>query len=566
MMRHGMLFATLGASLLAGCSTMPRSSRPAADISAHCTDRPGSTLTSVDQARDCIDDFRQVYRGRADANSGQRRAFRSGTLFGSLGAVANALSGGSDGATTGLGLIAGTSATLSPIVAPPAQATIYLDGQRAANCLFRESSGALQRRTLLDGAMVTRFITSANALGAILDTAPTRDGATGPYRTSFESVESAIRDILRVRDAAVRARLDNQLEGDQLMSALIDVDLALQLRLHNLDVSLESSVNVANQSILTLAGQLSQRPDLFSLPDPVTRDAGVQNANDVDIALDNWLRRNRPALARAQADAEAVTALLDSLALDHGGATGIASCIDIASGLTTDIIRLLQPPVAIDLADLETRTQTLDAEGGNAPYTAQWVGATPPGLALSVADSGAGRFTLEADAKAAQPGRYQIILRDEDLRPMVVLIRVTGDPASRVEDPSGLAGGSESADTPAPETVTPAAGDGASGSGADTVFVTANGTEHAVCRVTATVSPPYAGVAAMQAGICQFLGDASAFGQPAGYVFRIDGEAGPASDEAARAALAWREADDAVPGDRTGLYDAVCRVFDLENC
>ena len=28
----------------------------------------------------------------------------------------------------------------------------------------------------------------------------------------------------------------------------------------------------------------------------------------------------------------------------------------------------------------------------------------------------------------------------------------------------------------------------------------------------------------------------------------------------------WREADDAVPGDRTGLYDAVCRVFDLENC
>ncbi|WP_417487577.1 hypothetical protein, partial [Maricaulis sp.] len=487
--------------------------------------------------------------GRADPPTGaRRRGFRPATLVGSLGAVATALADGSEGATTALGLVAGTSTTLSPIVAPPARVPIYLDGQRAANCLFRASSQSLDRATALAGEPFTRFETQVAALQERLATAPAHADASRPLVERFEEIRSSINDLVALRDAVRRARSATRLAGDHLMSSLVDVDLAVQLRLHRVDVSLESSIQAANQSVLTLAGQMSQRPDLFTLPDPDYEERGSAS-NPLDGPLARWNAATRTALEPVTELAGTVTALLDSMQIDTA-ASDTSRCVDMAAGLTSDVIVLRRPPVNIDLGDSTTHRLTLDVDGGNAPYTAQWIGSAPDGLTLSIGDSGAGEFLVVANPGEAKTGRYQLLLRDEDLRPLLVTLRVVGTaPAATPETPE------TAPETPEATAETPAA-----------TALVEDGEAHAVCQVKAGLTAPYQGVAALQAGICHHLTTLSDFDKEAGFVFMIDDTPGSATDDAARELLEDLTVPLEEDASRDRLYGIVCRELDLDSC
>ncbi|WP_291841740.1 hypothetical protein [Maricaulis sp.] len=542
-----------GCVLVSGCATSFGGEGRSGTPDTACTNRPTDALATMDEARTCIEAYRIRYSEAATANGEQRRGLRAATLVGSLGAVANALTDGSEGGTTALGLLAGTSATLSPIVAPPARVPIYLDGQRAANCLFRASSQAMDRTTRLAGEPFTSFETQVADLQGRLSRAPEHVGASTPLVTRFEDIRSSINDLVALRDSLQLARSSTRLAGDQLMSSLIDVDLAVQLRLHRVDVSLESSIQAANQSVLTLAGQMTQRPDLFSMPDQNDTGRGVLSSNPLDPALSAWNRETRAALVPVTELAATVTALLDSLeASSFSG--DVSHCVDMAAGLTSDVIVLRRPPVNIDLGDTATHTVGLDVDGGNAPYTAQWIGSAPDGLTLNIEDSGSGEFEVVADPQKAVVGRYQLLLRDEDLRPLLVTLRVVGTaPPAEPEavTPEPVTGANAGTETPAAQPNTP---------------LVENGTPHAVCEVKAGLSEPFQGIAAVQAGICHQFATAEDFGQTQGYTFVIDGAPGSQTEAAARLVLSWRGLTDPDGLSGDALYAAVCRDLSLDNC
>ncbi len=489
---------------------------------ADCQGIASDALLPLNTALGCVETVRQSYHQAALGNRQLRGSLRQGTLVASIGALANTLTDGADGATTALGLIAGTSATFSTMIAPPARVPIYLDGQQALVCVRRAVQPYLVFRQGFADVGDDQFVARYAALEAELDALALPAGLVGRDREEalgfVDGLKQALRANRAVRDAVVLADLDTRLSGERVYAALQEVDLAVELRLHRLDVAIDATAASAGQSTLALAAQLTQRPDLFQRTDTPAPTLSNAEVRLFLVSLQALITR----VEDLNSTARRLQAFINLLGMSETAAD-MAHCVDLAAGRAGDALVLRQPPATIDLADASTHTIELDVEGGNAPYSVQWVGSAPDGLTLETDDSGAGQYTVTADPAKLQPDNYQLILRDEDLRPLVVTLRVTGAASAQ---PPALVGGPGAEGDALPATPRP---------------FTINGEAHQVCVEDGDSAGSNADVRQAQELICRALESAADFGYAAGQTFLIDGKSGTATLAAARLALAANE-------------------------